>query len=69
MNNHTNDRSEKSASLPTHLAKIRRVEGRKTTFERIGAAWLAEDGSVYVKLHGTQIVTDGFNLYPVDDAH
>ncbi len=61
-------KNEKAAQ-PTHLAKLRRAEGGRTTFERIGAAWLAEDGSVYVKLHGTQIVSDGFTLYPIDDAN
>jgi len=53
---------------PTHLAKIRKGEGDGATFERIGAAWAKEDGSIFVRLYGTQIVSDGFALYPVEQG-
>lgn len=51
---------------PTHIAKSLRQNGELNTFDRIGAAWLREDGSIFVKLAGTQIVADGFSLYPND---
>jgi len=52
---------------PTHRAKIARGYGGTRTYETIGAAWINhEDGSVFVKLTGKQIVEDGFNLYPIE---
>lgn len=53
---------------PTHLAKIRKGEGESPTFERIGAAWAKDDGSIYVRLYGTQVISDGFALYPVEQG-
>ncbi len=52
-------------SLPTHIAKVRHGFGKKATYERVGVAWLNEDGSLYVKLHGTQILS-ALSLYPLD---
>lgn len=54
--------------LPTHVAKQLRSDGDATTFERIGAGWARDDGSIYVRLSGTQIISDGFALYPVEDG-
>ena len=34
---------------------------------RLGVAWQNDDGSVYVKLHGTQLISGGFVLYPIGD--
>jgi len=47
---------------PTHVAKVRHGYGKKATYERIGVAWCNEDGSFYIKLHGTQVVS-AFTLY------
>lgn len=53
---------------PTHRAKYRHGKGKGATYETIGAAWFDdESGAVFVRLHGTQIVTDGFTLYPIED--
>ena len=41
---------------------MRHGYGKKASYERIGVAWTNEDGSFYVKLHGTQIVS-AFTLY------
>lgn len=49
-------------NLPTHVAKVRHGYGKNASYERIGVAWTNEDGSFYVKLHGTQIVS-AFTLY------
>lgn len=70
--NANRNRSEQQAPAsspnpPTHLAKLRKGEGEGATFERIGAAWAKEDGSIYIRLSGTQIVSDGFTLYPVEE--
>jgi len=52
---------------PTHVAKVRRGTGETATYERIGAAWAGEDDVFYVRLHGTQVVSEGFSLYPLED--
>lgn len=52
---------------PTHVAKVRHGKGQNATYERIGVAWVNEDGAVYVKLHGTQIVS-AFALYEVQQS-
>jgi len=58
--------SNESQNRPTHLVKVRHGQGKKATYERIGAAWENQaNGFIYVKLHGTQIIEDGFSLYPV----
>ena len=51
--------------LPTHVAKVRHGYGKKASYERIGVAWVNDDGSYYVKFHGTQIVSS-FTLYELD---
>ena len=51
--------------LPNFYAKTRHGYGKKASYERIGAAWLTEDGSIYVKLAGKQVVEQGFTLYAV----
>ncbi|MGH7154812.1 MAG: hypothetical protein ACREF3_12870 [Acetobacteraceae bacterium] len=56
----------KKAPLPTHVAKVRHGWGKKATYERIGVAWLNEDGSLYVKLAGTQLVS-ALTLYELED--
>ena len=47
----------KAPKLPTHVAKVRHGYGKKATYERIGVAWRNDDGSLYVKLSGTQVVS------------
>ena len=66
----TNEAAETSngqGNKPTMIAKQRIGFGKKATYERLGVAWTNEDGSLYVKFHGTQIVTGGFALYPIED--
>lgn len=65
----TNEATENSngqGNKPTMIAKQRVGYGKKATYERLGVAWTNEDGSLYVKFHGTQIVTGGFVLYPTE---
>ena len=52
--------SEDNRNRPTHVVKMRHGTGKAAHWERIGAAWIGETGAIYVKLHGTQIVADGF---------
>ena len=62
----TNARSNgKAPKLPTHVAKVRHGYGKKATYERIGVAWRNDDGSLYVKLSGTQVVS-ALTLYELE---
>jgi len=36
-----------------------------TSYERVGVAWVNDNGSIYVKLHGTQVISN-FMLYAMD---
>ena len=62
----TNARSNDKPKLPTHVAKVRHGYGKKATYERIGVAWRNDDGSLYVKLSGTQLVS-ALTLYELED--
>ena len=42
--------------------KIRTRGGNE--FQPIGVAWAREDGGLYIKLAGTQIIDDGFYAFP-----
>ena len=65
-NTQTNEASQNGKSnLPTHVAKTRNGYGKKASYERIGVAWDNEDGSFYVKLYGTQLVSN-FTLYAIE---
>jgi len=61
-----NTRINGQAKLPTHVAKVRHGYGKKATYERIGVAWRNDDGSLYVKLSGTQVVS-ALTLYELED--
>ena len=61
-----NARANGKAKLPTHVAKVRHGYGKKATYERIGVAWRNDDGSLYVKLSGTQVVS-ALTLYELED--
>lgn len=57
-----------ASNPPTHIAKVRNGQGDGATFERIGVAWAKDDGSIFVRVYGTQIVTGGFALYPAEEG-
>jgi hypothetical protein len=59
------EKNDDAKNLPTHIAKTRNGFGKKATYERIGVAWENEDGSFYVKLYGTQVVSN-FTLYEIE---
>jgi hypothetical protein len=64
----TETRQNGESNQPKFVVKMREGYGKNATYERIGVAWENEDGSVYVKLHGTQIVERGFTLYAMQSA-
>ncbi len=57
---------QQGGKQPTHVVKMARTEGDRTTYDWLGVAWEREDGSLYVRLHGTQIISEGFSIYPND---
>ena len=62
-NTQTNETEQNGKSNPpTHTAKVRHGYGKKASYEQIGVAWQNENGSFYIKLHGTQVVS-AFTLY------
>lgn len=62
----TSARGKAERKLPTHVAKVRHGWGKKATYERIGVAWRNDDGSLYVKLAGTQLVS-ALTIYELED--
>lgn len=52
---------------PGFVAKTRKGAGEQAVYERIGVAWKNTDGSFYIKLAGTQVVSD-FMLYELESA-
>ena len=62
----TSARGKSERKLPTHVAKVRHGWGKKATYERIGVAWRNDDGSLYVKLSGTQLVS-ALTIYELED--
>ena len=67
-NTNANQPVEKASKMPAMIAKQRIGNGRNATWERLGVAWLNDDDSLYIKVHGTQIITGGFNLYPISEG-
>lgn len=59
--------TETESRKPSFVAKSRKERMGKTSYERIGVAFLNDDGSLYIKLAGTQVVSD-FMLYSIETA-
>lgn len=56
-----------SAKKPGFIAKVRHGRGKEATYERVGVAWQNEDGSFYIKLAGTQVISE-FSLYRIENT-
>ncbi len=60
--------NRKAKAVPTHVAKVaRRSWGKKTTYDRIGVLFENDDGSLYLKLSGKQIIDSGIRLWKIED--
>ena len=62
----TDQAQTSNKTKPDLIAKIREQKGEQTNFLTIGAAWTKEDGSVYIKLYGNQIIDVPFYLFPAN---
>ena len=54
-----------TSARPTHNLRMKTGYGQDTSYETIGVAWEREDGGLYIKLHGTQIIRSGFYAVPI----
>jgi hypothetical protein len=52
---------------PGFVAKTRKGTGDQAVYDRIGVAWKNADGSFFIKLAGTQVVSD-FMLYEIEST-
>ncbi len=59
--------NEKQKSHPTHSIRRKFWNGKRTDFETLGVAWDRDDGGLYIKLHGTQIIESGFYAFPINN--
>jgi len=48
--------AKRAGNPPTHFAKVCHGSGEGAPFEKIGAAWVNDKGTIYMKLRGTQVV-------------
>ena len=58
----TNSQSQK----PTHRVSTKNETVGKTQWENIGVVWQREDGGMYIKLYGKQVVDQGLYVFPID---
>lgn len=63
----THGSTKAAKQQPTHDVKVKRTNGEQTSWERIGAGWQRDDGSLYIKLIGTQIIAEGFNVFAIEN--
>lgn len=64
-NANTQNSNGNGNAKPDFVAKKQEGFGKNVSFVRIGAAWSREDGGLYLKLHGTQIIDGPIYLFPV----
>ncbi|MEW8693510.1 MAG: hypothetical protein AB2535_20950 [Candidatus Thiodiazotropha endolucinida] len=56
---------EKANPRPSHIVRQKIENGKHAEFETIGAAWDRGNGSLYIKVYGTQVIKGGFYVFPV----
>ncbi len=56
-----NQPTTEAKAQPTHDVRVQRADGG---YETIGAAWPKDNGGLWVKLSGEQIITRGFYVLP-----
>ncbi|MBB4267908.1 hypothetical protein [Roseospira visakhapatnamensis] len=56
----------RSPNPPDYVVKKRNGRGENATWDRLGVAWRNQNGALYLRFHGTQVLSGGVSLYPVD---
>ena len=49
---------------PDLIAKTKEQHGKHASFDTVGVAWTREDGSIYFKPYGRQVVDRPIYLFP-----
>lgn len=57
--------AKKETRLPTHAVKVK-TENASTSFEQIGVAWENENGALFVKFYGTQIISSPVSIFAIN---
>lgn len=68
MQTQKSTQTETKSTLPTHNIRRKIGYGKQANFETIGVAWERDDGGLYIKLHGIQVVDSGFYAFAVPEA-
>ncbi len=55
-------------SKPDLIAKTKEQHGKHATFDTVGVAWTREDGSIYFKPYGRQVIDRPIYLFPATGA-
>jgi hypothetical protein len=65
--NHKGENMTTQNNKPTHTASVKIVDGSQTRYDRVGVAWLNDEGQMSLKLHGTQIISGTVYINPVKE--
>ena len=65
--NHDNQSNTENSNRPTHVVRQKSGHGKSASFETLGVAWRREDGSLYIKLYGKQLLEGGFYVFATKD--
>ncbi len=57
-------KNKNSTGKPTHYVRKKTSGGTHSEFDTIGVAWAREEGGLYIKLYGVQVVDGGFYAFP-----
>ena len=65
-----NNTIQEIGNKPTYNVCIKNGHGKSTGFELIAVGWDRDDGGLYIKPYGTQIIDRGFYVFPnnIEDA-
>jgi hypothetical protein len=59
----TTTSNRRSGNRPDFVVKKRIGGGDRVTWERIGVAWQNENGAIFLRFHGTQVLSGGVSLF------
>ncbi len=58
--------SKKETRVPTHAVKVKHENGSSANYEQIGVAWENENGGLFVKFYGTQVIAKPVSIFPIN---
>ncbi|MCB1838733.1 MAG: hypothetical protein KDI61_00525 [Alphaproteobacteria bacterium] len=66
--NNTTHYNKKSNPRPDKIARIKQGSGKSASFETVGVAWTREDGSLYFKPYGKQVIDQPIYLFDISET-